>query len=222
MEAYKQKQAGQFFEALKSYTAVLEDEFLKDAKIDKHVFMRFNAHKNCGEVYEKTENYPLAKYHYTQVSLNLLNSSIFFTAFQALKIQQKDSFIWKRLGYIEYERFNDLKLAQACFDAAAKTMSTLEKRGVKMCEILVKLAEINFLLYDFKASETMVDALIRRQLPDQSSLIFGYLMKSYFCKLKNETIMAQECLKRAQNLSSDARIEDLSVIKTMKKQRIAV
>ena len=57
-------------------------------------------------------------------------------------------------------------MAQACFDAAAQTMSTLEKRGMKMCEILVKLAEINFLLYDFKASEVMVDALIKSQLPE--------------------------------------------------------
>ncbi len=69
MDAYRKKQAGQFLEALQVYTTVLEDEFLKDAKIDKHVFMRFNAHKNSGEAYEKTENYPLAKYHYTQVSL---------------------------------------------------------------------------------------------------------------------------------------------------------
>lgn len=146
MDAYNKKQAGQFFEALQSYTAVLEDTFLKDAKIDKHVFMRFNAHKNCGEVYEKIEKFPLAKYHYTQ----------------ALKIQQRDSFIWTRLGYIEFERFKDLKMAQACFDAAAKTLSTLEKRSAKICPILVKLAEINFLLYDFKTSEVMVDTLIQR------------------------------------------------------------
>ena len=77
-----------------------------------------------------------------------------------MKIRQEDSFIWTRLGYIEFERFNDLKMAQSCFDAAAKTLTTLEKRGMKMCPILVKLAEINFLLYDFKASEVMVDALI--------------------------------------------------------------
>lgn len=81
-------------------------------------------------------------------------------------------------------------MAQACFDAAAQTLTTLEKRGMKMCSILVKLAEINFLLYDFKASEVMVDALIKRQLPEQSSLIFGYLMKSYFSTLKNETFLA--------------------------------
>lgn len=51
-------------------------------------------------------------------------------------------------------------MAQACFEAAAKTLNTLEKRGTKMCPILVKLAEINFLLYDFKASEVMVNTLI--------------------------------------------------------------
>ena len=91
-------------------------------------------------------------------------------------------------------------MAQACFDAAAKTLSTLEKRGMKMCPILVKLAEINFLLYDFKASEVMVDAIIQRSLPDQNSLLFGYLMKSYFSTLKNESLMANECIKRAQSL----------------------
>ena len=68
MDAYRKKQAGQYLEALQVYTSVLEDEFLKDAKIEKHVFMRYNAHKNSGEAYEKTNNYPLAKYHYTQVS----------------------------------------------------------------------------------------------------------------------------------------------------------
>ena len=62
------KRDGRFYEALQVYTIVLEDEFLRDAKIEGHVFMRYNAHKNCGEVYEKTENFPLAKYHYTQVS----------------------------------------------------------------------------------------------------------------------------------------------------------
>ena len=112
--------------------------------------MRFNAHKNCGEVYEKTQNFPLAKYHYTQ----------------ALKIQQKDSFVWTRLGYIEFEQFEDLKMAQACFNAASQTLTTLEKRGHKMCQILLKLAEVTFLLYDFRASELIVDALIQRAVQD--------------------------------------------------------
>ena len=111
-------------------------------------------------------------------------------------------------------------MAQSCFDAAAKTLSTLEKRGMKMCPILVKLAEINFLLYDFKASEVMVDALIQRSMPEPSSLLFGYLLKSYFCTLKSEEVLAQECLKRAQTLQSDAKVEDLSVIKNMQKQRL--
>jgi len=146
MEAYQQKQDGAFYEALQGYTAVLEDAFLKDAKIEKHVFMRYNAHKNCGEVYEKIENLHLAKYHYTQ----------------ALKIKQQDSFVWTRLGHIEFDHFGDLKLAQACFDAAAKTLSTLEKRGMKMNAILKKLAEVSFLLYDFRTSESLVDTLIRR------------------------------------------------------------
>ena len=32
--------------------SILNDEFLADAKIEKHVFMLFNANKNVGEVYE--------------------------------------------------------------------------------------------------------------------------------------------------------------------------
>ena len=77
-------------------------------------------------------------------------------------------------------------MSKACFDAAAKTLTTLEKRGLKMCQILVKLAEVNFLLFDFKASETMVDTLIKRGLHDQNSLLFAFLMKTYFSRLKNE------------------------------------
>lgn len=132
--------------------------------------MRYNAHKNSGEVYEQIENYPLAKYHYTQ----------------ALKIQQKDSFIWTRLGQIEFERFHDLRMAQDCFNAAANTLTTLEKRGLKMNMILVKLAEVSFLLYNFKESEIVADTLIKRGYPDQGSIIFAFLLKSFFLTLKNE------------------------------------
>ncbi len=65
MDAYNKKQSGQYLDALQGYTSVLEDECVKVGQIDKHIFMRFNAHKNSGEVYEKIENFPLAKYHYT-------------------------------------------------------------------------------------------------------------------------------------------------------------
>ena len=34
------------------YQSILNDEFLADAKIDKHIFMLFNANKNVGEVFE--------------------------------------------------------------------------------------------------------------------------------------------------------------------------
>ena len=110
-------------------------------------------------------------------------------------------------------------MAQACFEAAAKTLTTLEKRGLKMCPILVKLAEINFLLFDFKSAEVMVDTLIQRAMPEQTSLLFAYLMKSYFSRLKNETILAQEFLKRAHLLQPDAKVEELQVVKTVQNQR---
>ena len=87
---------------------------------------------------------------------------------------------------IEFERFNDLQMAHACFDAASKSLTSLEKRGLKMCHLLMKLAEVNFLLYNFQESEKMVDTLITRGMPEQTSLLFAYLMKSYFSRLKDE------------------------------------
>ena len=47
---------------------MLGDQFLADAKIEKHVFMLYNANKNIGEVYEKMQDFQLAKIHYTNVS----------------------------------------------------------------------------------------------------------------------------------------------------------
>ena len=38
--------------------------------------MRYNAQKNCGEVYEKMENFSLAKYHYIQVRLQRPSASL--------------------------------------------------------------------------------------------------------------------------------------------------
>ena len=99
--------------------------------------MRFNAHKNAGEVLERLCRYSDAKEQYTK----------------ALKIQQKDSFIWTRLGFLEYEQFLDLKLAKQCFDAAAQTLSTLERRGTKICPILIKLSEISLREFDYLKSE---------------------------------------------------------------------
>ena len=46
---------------------MLENEVIKTAKISKHNFMKFNAHKNIAEVYEHMNNFNLAKFHYTQV-----------------------------------------------------------------------------------------------------------------------------------------------------------
>ena len=65
--------------------------------------MRFNALKNAGELYERVGDYKQAKIHYTQ----------------ALKIQQKDPYIWMRLGLIEYEVYKDLQIAKKCFEASA-------------------------------------------------------------------------------------------------------
>ena len=68
-KAYELKRAEKYQEALEQYSSVLDDEFLKDAKIDKHIYMLYNAHKNIGEVFEKIQDFHFAKIHYTHVSI---------------------------------------------------------------------------------------------------------------------------------------------------------
>ena len=110
-------------------------------------------------------------------------------------------------------------MAQDCFNAAANTLSTLEKRGLKMNMILVKLAEVSFLLYNFKESEIVADTLIKRGYPDQGSIIFAFLLKSFFLTLKNEQSQADIFLKRAQSLKPEASVDELPVIKQMRSFR---
>jgi len=50
------------------YEQVLASESLKNSHIDKHMFMRFNAHKNLGEVMATLKMYQESKYHLTEVS----------------------------------------------------------------------------------------------------------------------------------------------------------
>ena len=61
---------------------------------------------------------------------------------------------------MNYEVFEDLPLAKKCLEAAAKTLTTFERRGPKINDILKKLAEIYFLEYDYRRSEEMVDAIL--------------------------------------------------------------
>ena len=69
-EAFQLKESQQYFKALECYVNVLNDTFLKESLIEKHLFLKFNAQKNLGETYELTGNFKLAKEHYTQVSLS--------------------------------------------------------------------------------------------------------------------------------------------------------
>ena len=71
--------------------------------------MRLNAHKNVGEIYECLDNFKLAKSHYTQ----------------ALKIKENDSWVWSKIGSIEYERYANLDIAKQCFEAAIRTRPIL-------------------------------------------------------------------------------------------------
>lgn len=50
--AFKLKQDGRFSEAAAKYEKLLMESALKDSRvIEKHLFMRFNIHKNLGEIY---------------------------------------------------------------------------------------------------------------------------------------------------------------------------
>ena len=65
-------------EALDLYQEVLNQEFLKvnyykslmrvqESNVDKHIFMRFNAYKNMGELHERLGEFKEAKNSYTMV-----------------------------------------------------------------------------------------------------------------------------------------------------------
>jgi hypothetical protein len=79
-----------------------------------------------------------------------------------------------------------LELAKECLEAAATTMTTLEKRSNKICPILIKLAEIRYRQFDFKQSESIVDIIISRSQQDRAARVFALLMKSHFVQLKGD------------------------------------
>ena len=70
--------------------------------------------------------------------------------------------MWSRLGYIEYQIFQNLSVAKACFQASVQTCSTIDRRSAKINAVLLKLAEIHFLEFDYRSSETVIDAIISR------------------------------------------------------------
>lgn len=108
--------------------------------------MRKNAHTHAGEIYEALAEPKLARDHYTQ----------------ALKINERDSYVWTKVAVIELDCFRNLKVAKQCFEAAIQTRPALTKRTASICPALVKLAEINFQLHDLEASERLVDSILLR------------------------------------------------------------
>jgi hypothetical protein len=84
-------------------------------------------------------------------------------------------------------------LARECFEAAAATMTTLEKRSAKICPVLIKLAEISFREFNYKKSESIVDTILSRSAGDKQARHFALLMKSHFLALKNEETKSKEC-----------------------------
>lgn len=71
--------------------------------------MKQNARKNVGEIYEVIGNYKLSKHHYTQ----------------ALKIKENDSWVWQKVGNLEYDHYGNLEVALKCYEAAINTRPTL-------------------------------------------------------------------------------------------------
>lgn len=52
-----------------------------------------------------------------------------------------------KLGELEYNFFEDLKLSKLCYEAATRTFPTLDKQGPKLSPVLKKLVEINLRQY---------------------------------------------------------------------------
>jgi hypothetical protein len=107
-----------------------------------------------------------------------------------------------------------LDLARQCFEAATQTLSIIEKRGTKICPILVKLAEINILRFEFKKSEEIVDMILGRigqrvDYHDRPWALFAYLIKSYFLSLRGEDRDSEVFNKKALSLDPNASIQSL-------------
>ena len=100
---------GEYQKALEVYLVVLSKEFIKVSSLTTHIHMKLNSHKNVGEIYEIIGSHKLAKNHYTK----------------ALKIKENDSWVWNKIGGIEYEKFGNLEIAKQCFEAAINTRPTL-------------------------------------------------------------------------------------------------
>jgi len=164
--------------------------------------MKQIARTNVGEIYECIGNYKLSKHHYTE----------------ALKIKETDSWVWNKVGTIEYEHYGNLEVAQKCFEAAINTRPTLQKRSAAICPILVKLAEISFKLCDYTKSEELVDSIITRSNSpniDAFSKLFALKMKAFFHSMKGEDERKSNVLKMLAQLTGQERCsyDDLGIIK---------
>ena len=95
-------------------------------------------------------------------------------------------------------------------------MTTLERRGARICPILKKLAEISLLKFDFKKSEHLIDIILNRgSALDKSTALFAYLLKHYFTALKSEESQAEEYLRRAREIKQDCKLCELEVIQKL-------
>ena len=99
----------EYEKSLEIYLRVLSQDFIKNSYLEQHVLIKLKARKNVGEIYECIGNYSLSKNHYTE----------------ALKIKETDSWVWNKVGNIEYEHFGNLEVARKCFEASINTRPTL-------------------------------------------------------------------------------------------------
>ena len=79
---------------------MLGQDFVKQSSLSQHRSMRGNAHTHAGEIYEQMRNAKLAKNHYVQ----------------ALKINERDSWVWTKVAMIEFYHFRNYRSAKKCFE----------------------------------------------------------------------------------------------------------
>jgi hypothetical protein len=92
-------------------------------------------------------------------------------------------------------------------------LTTLERRGARICPILKKLAEISLLKFDFKKSEHLIDIILNRGAAlDKATALFAYLLKHYFTALNSDESQADDYLRRAREIKHDAKLCELEVI----------
>jgi hypothetical protein len=97
-------------------------------------------------------------------------------------------------------------------------MPSLDKIGHRICEVLVKLAEIAYMEGYYRESEQTCDAIIGRNPPQAHYMVFAFLMKSLFADLNRETQTADHYREKANALKSGCKVGDLDLFAKVRKR----